>query len=135
MKDDATFFVGQKAFIRKGDEVLVLNDPKEGLDFAGGKIQEGEDDLVASLQREVREETGLEIKVGSPFTTWVNVFPAHHRFAGKKVFLVGYKCEYVSGDITLSDEHNNFHWVNKDNFNEVTDGSVFFDALKKYFTE
>ena len=42
MKDDALFCVGQKAFIEKEGKVLILHDPVEGLDFPGGKIQEGE---------------------------------------------------------------------------------------------
>ena len=133
MKEDALFYVGQKAFIKKGDEILVLGDPTEGLDFPGGKIQEGEEDLIEALKREVREETGLEIEAGAPFITWVNTFPAHHRLAGKKVYLVGYKCEYVSGEVTQSDEHDKFRWVTKDNFKEVDDGTTWFEVLKKYF--
>ncbi len=75
MKEDAQFYVVQKTFIRKGNEVLVLGDPEEGLDYPGGKIQEGEIDPAQSLKREVREETGLEIEVGDPFVTWTNTFP------------------------------------------------------------
>jgi 8-oxo-dGTP diphosphatase len=133
MNEDQTFFVGQKAFIKKGDELLVLGDPNEGLDYPGGKIQEGETDLIESLKREVREETGLEISVGEPFATWMNTFPTHHRHGGKKVYLVGYKCEYVSGDVTLSNEHDKFSWVTKENYKEVDDGTSYFDILDIYF--
>ncbi len=133
MKEDAQFYVGQKAFIQKGNEVLVLGDPHEGLDYPGGKIQEGETDLSESLKREVREETGLEIEVGAPFATWTNTFPAHHRLAGKQVYLVGYRCKYVSGEVKLSDEHDKFHWVTKENYKEVDDGTTYFDILNKYF--
>lgn len=133
MKEDQTYWVGQKAFILKGDEVLVLSDPIEGLDFPGGKIQEGETDLSLSLQREVKEESGLEINIGEPFAVWQNQFPDHHKHSGKKVYLVAFRCDYVSGDVTLSDEHNNFRWVNKDNFPEANDGTQYFDILKKYF--
>jgi 8-oxo-dGTP diphosphatase len=134
MNEDAEFYVGQKAFIRKGNTVLVLSDPHEGLDYPGGKIQLGETDLIESLKREVREETGLEIKVGAPLATWTNTFPPHHRLAGKQVYLVGYRCEYVSGDVKLSDEHNKFVWVNKDNYKEIDDGTSYFDILNKYFS-
>jgi len=133
MKEDAQFYVVQKAFIRKGNEVLVLGDPEEGLDYPGGKIQEGEIDPVESLKREVREETGLEIEVGDPFVTWTNAFPGGHRLAGKHVFLVGYRCKYVSGEVKLSDEHDKFSWVTKENYREVNDGTSFFDILNKYF--
>ena len=133
MKEDASFYVGQKAFIEKDGQVLVLGDPIEGLDYPGGKIQEGEFDLVESLKREVREETGLEISVGAAFATWTNIFPPQHRLAGKRVFLVGYKCTYISGEVTLSNEHDKFSWITKENFNTVNDGASYFEILKKYF--
>ena len=139
MKNDALFCVGQKAFIEKGDKVLVLFDSKEGLDFPGGKIQEGEakdadaSSLVLALQREVREETGLEIETFNPFAVWYHEFPKGHRNYPKVVYLVAFRCKYVSGDITLSDEHDNFRWVDKNDYKEVDDGSDYFDVLRKYF--
>jgi len=135
MKSDETFFAVQKAFIEKDRKVLVLNDPVEGLDFPGGKIQEGEMDLVKSLKREVVEETGLEIEVGVPFVTWHETFPKDHSLAGKKAFLVGYMCKYVSGEVKLSHEHDNFKWVDKENYKEVDDGTSYFNYLTKYFKE
>jgi len=135
MRDDNEIFqVGQKAFIEKDGEVLVLNDPTEGLDYPGGRLQFGEMDLVEALKREVREETSLEIEVMEPFFTSIYEFPAGHNLAGKKVFLVCYKCKYISGDVTISNEHDNFRWVNKENYHEVDDQSSFFDMLKKYYS-
>ena len=139
MNNDALFCVGQKAFIERDGKVLILNDPSEGLDFPGGKIQDGEakdgdvSSLFHSLQREVREETGLEIEVSNPFVVWYHEFPKNHRNYPKVVYLVGFKCKYVSGEIKLSDEHNKFKWVDKNDYIEVDDGSDYFDALKKYF--
>ncbi len=133
------FCVGQKAFIEKDGMVLVLGDPKEGLDFPGGKIQEGEardgdaSSLAEPLKREVREETGLEIEVDDPFGVWYHEFPKESRNYGKVVYLVGFKCKYVSGEVKLSDEHNKYQWVNKDNYKKVDDGSDYFDVLEKYF--
>ena len=139
MKSDALFCVGQKAFIEKDGRVLILYDPVEGIDFPGGKIQEGEakngdvDSLISALKREVREETGLEIEAFNPFAVWYHEFPKNHRNYGKVVYLVAFKCKYVSGDITLSEEHNKFKWVDKNNYQEVDDGSDYFDVLRKYF--
>jgi len=133
MNDEQIFYVAQKAFIKKGNDVLVLNDPVEGLDFPGGKIQVGENDIVESLKREVREETGLEIIVGKPFFTIIEAFSNTHKYAGKKAYIVCYKCEYVSGEVKLSHEHDNFTFVNKDNCKSVDDGTSYFEILKKYF--
>lgn len=133
MKEDQEFFVGQKAFIRKGDEVLIVLIKNNFFDFPGGKVQVDETDMEKSLQREVTEETGLTIKIGNPFTTWIHEPPQGHRLHGKKIYLVGYICEYISGEITLSDEHENFRWVNKTNCHQFDDNSHYFKALKKYF--
>lgn len=139
MKRDALFCVGQKAFIEKDGRVLVLNDPTEFLDFPGGKIQEGEakdgdaSSLLISLQREVMEETGLTIKVGDPFAVWYHEFQKGSRNYGKVVYLVAFKCTYISGELKLSDEHDNFKWVDKINYKEVDDGSDYFDVLRKYW--
>jgi 8-oxo-dGTP diphosphatase len=140
-KRDALFCVGQKAFIEKDGKVLVLFDPSEGLDFPGGKIQEGEakegdrSSLTNALKREVREETGIEIEVFDPFEVWYHEFPTHHRNAGKVVYLVAFKCKYVSGEVLLSEEHNNYRWVDNKNYKEVDDGGNYFDLLEKYFAK
>lgn len=140
MKKDALFCVGQKAFIKKDDKVLVLNDPLAGLDFPGGKIQESEakegntDSLVDALKREVREETGLEIEVFEPFAVWYRKFSdKNHRNYGKEVYLIAFRCKYVSGEIKLSEEHNKFKWVDRNNYKEMDDKSEYFDVLEKFF--
>ncbi|MFA5348978.1 MAG: NUDIX domain-containing protein [Candidatus Paceibacterota bacterium] len=139
MKKDALFCVGQKAMIEKDGKILVLNDPIEGLDYPGGKIQEGEakngdaSSLINALRREVREETGLEIEVYNPFAAWYHEFPMGHRNYGKVVYLVIFNCKYVSGELKLSEEHNNFRWIDKNNYKNLDDGSDYFDVLEKYF--
>ena len=131
--DDKLFYVGQKAFIDKNGEVLVLNDPVHGLDFPGGKIQEMDVALDEALHREVLEETNLEIEIGEPFFRWYKEFPVGHRNEGKQVYLIGFKCKYKDGEVKLSDEHDNFKWVNKNNFREVEVANPYFKALEKYF--
>jgi 8-oxo-dGTP pyrophosphatase MutT (NUDIX family) len=133
---EAIFNVGQKAFIKKDGKVLVMWN-KYGLDFPGGRIMETEimgknrnESLVESLKREVIEETGLEIEVGEPFAVWF--------YKRKKtVFLVGYECKYVSGEIIISDEHYKYKWVDKNNYKDVDVGenSDYFEALEKYFNK
>ncbi len=130
--DDKLFYVGQKAFIDKDGEVLVLFDQFVGLDFPGGKIQEGETNIEEALKREVREETSLEIEVGGPFQTWLWQIRRGEN-AGKYIFLVGYRCKYVSGDVKLSDEHSEFKWVNKDTYKEVDQENPYFKYLEDYF--
>ncbi len=56
------------AVITRGEEVLLAQRPPDGLlgnlwEFPGGKLEPGES-LEAALQREIREELGVEIRVG-----------------------------------------------------------------------
>lgn len=91
--------------------------------------------LIRSLKREVKEETGLEIEVFNPFAVWYHEFPKGHRNYGKVVYLVAFKCKYVSGELKLSDEHDKFRWVDKNDYKEVDDGSDYSDVLRKYFEQ
>ena len=134
MEEDKLFCVGQKAFIEKDGEVLILHTPAAGLDFPGGKIQKGEIDFMESLKREVREETELEIETGDPFVVWYNEFFPPHRNAGKKVYLVGFRCKYLSGEVKLSSEHNRYQWIGKEEYKKLNDDRDYFKALEKYFT-
>ena len=129
MSADQLFYVGQKAFIEKDGKVLTLKHEK-GLDFPGGKVKEGELDFINELKREVREETGLEIEVGDPFVVWHTKFPKNAHF----IYLIGFKCQYVSGELKLSDEHVGHKWVDMSNYEELdTVDAYYFPALKKYF--
>ena len=138
-KQDELFCVGQKAVIHKNGHVLVLHDPLPFpgcLDLPGGKIQEGERDFKLALQREVREETNLKIKVGKPFFTSYWEFPigSSHRNKGKKIFLVFYRCKYISGEVVISDEHDWYKWVTKENYkDELKEKNNMYQALTQYF--
>jgi 8-oxo-dGTP diphosphatase len=135
VKPDKQFYIGQKAFIEKDGSILVLHDPLLGLDFPGGKIQEGETDFTEALRREVREETSLEVTVGKPFTTWHYQFPQEggHRNAGKDIYIVGFTCAYVGGEVTLSDEHDEYYWVNKTTYQSLKEKGGYYEALRQYF--
>ena len=132
MKDEL-FFVGQKAFIEKDGKVLILIFADEKIDFPGGKIQEGEIDPKASLEREVLEEVGIKVKVGQTLLNTIEAFPLGHKLYGKRVFISWYSCEYESGEVTLSEEHDNYFWVNKESYKSVDDGTSYFAILEKYF--
>lgn len=135
MAKNQTFYVGQKVLIRKGDELLLLIDPRSGLDLPGGRIQEGEKDLKVSMQREIKEEIGLNIEIGLPVVTWTWQIKVEQN----PVFLVGYESKYISGEIKLSSEHSEFHWVTKETYSNFAskyreENPEICEAIESYFT-
>ncbi len=108
--------VATKALIVRDDSVLRLwkSDaeaavgfaPDERWDLPGGRLRLGESP-VASLHREVLEETSLQVEILGPGFVW-------HRYLEHEQFqLVGitFVCRHVLGDVCLSPEHSDFRWV------------------------
>lgn len=130
MESNQLFFVSLKAFIEKENQLLLLINSDGGLDFPGGQIQMEENNLEEILQREVMEETGLTIKMEKPVATWKMDFTNPN----KSVFFVVYKCKYLSGEVNLSSEHQDYHWVSKENYSSFQQDSIWFKQVEKYFS-
>jgi 8-oxo-dGTP diphosphatase len=136
-KLDTKLYFGQKAFVEKAGKVLVLRDPlalvgtQSGIDFPGGKYRWGET-LENALQREVREETGLEIEIGRPLFVWTSK-NLKQKTKTVHVVRVGYLCKYKSGTVKLSDEHDAYEWVDKKGYLKWKDKTDDFKALEVYF--
>jgi ADP-ribose pyrophosphatase YjhB (NUDIX family) len=71
--------------------------------FPGGRIRKGES-LLQALQREVKEETGLEITSHKLIDVYSRVFPERHDIA--IVFL----CKCGKGNVKLNDEHSEYRF-------------------------
>ncbi len=96
------------AFIQKDGRYLITKRPpdkSEALkwEFPGGKIEEGERE-EDSIIREIREELSITIK---PLKRLAHV---HMHKQGKEFMLIGWLCDWVEGDITLT-EHVDSRWV------------------------
>ena len=94
MKVDETIRV-VAGVIRRGDEVLLaqrFDDTHLGglWEFPGGKVQKGES-LKGALGREVREELGVEVRVGELYFETTHVYP------DRRVHLSFFECQLVRG--------------------------------------
>jgi A/G-specific adenine glycosylase len=83
------------AVFQKSNRVLIAQRPAEGLlgslwEFPGGKQQPGED-LSACLQREIREELGIEVEVSDLFGVY------RHAYTHFRVTLHAFRCRLCNG--------------------------------------
>jgi 8-oxo-dGTP diphosphatase len=100
---------GVKGIIMKDDKFLVLTKPNGDFDLPGGRVEPGEN-LKDSLRREIKEETGLEVEIKESVGRWT--------FKKKsKLFVMGvtYLCEFLAGQVKLSDEHDGYFWSDLEN--------------------
>jgi 8-oxo-dGTP diphosphatase len=106
--------IGVGAVILDGDRVLLVRRGHEPLkgewSLPGGAVELGET-LVEALVREVREETGLEIRVGSV----VEVVDRVHRAADGRIeyhfVIVDYLCAPISGRLAPSSDADDACWA------------------------
>jgi len=72
-------FIVTAAVIQQNGLVLIQRRPQKGLlaglwEFPGGKLEASDADLAACLQREIREEIGVEIAVGEGFGVYKHAY-------------------------------------------------------------
>lgn len=75
-------------------------------EFPGGKIEPAETEMEC-IQREIREELNIEIKMLD------RLLPSIHCYPTFTIELIPYTANYVSGELRLK-EHNSYVLLNRD---------------------
>lgn len=103
------------AIIRDGDKIFATQrgygEFKDGWEFPGGKIEEGETPTEA-LIREIKEELDTIIEVGELLDTVEYDYPNFH------LTMHCYLCTVKSGNLVLN-EHKAARWLTKDTLDTV----------------
>ena len=111
--------------ITDGDRILLQNRTKndwQGYTLPGGHVEPGES-FVDAVIREVKEETGLDIK--NPRLAGVKQFPIE---GGRYVVLL-FKANEYSGTVVSSDE-GQMVWVDSNHLPEIHTVDDFEDLIR-----
>ena len=103
------------AIIRDGNKIFATQrgygDYKDGWEFPGGKIEQGETPQQA-LAREIKEELDTDIVVGNLLTTIEYDYPAFH------LSMQCFWCRIVEGTPVLK-EHEAARWLDIEHIDSV----------------
>lgn len=118
-------FTAIKAFIIHNGKVLLLKESSKYVDGAnvgkfdvvGGRVKHGQR-FDESLIREIKEETGLDVKIGRPF--FVNEWRPIVR--GEQWQIVGtfFECFAESDKVVLSGDHEEYIWIDPKEYKKYT---------------
>lgn len=115
------FYLAGHALICKDDEYLVMRRSTKNdymplkWDLPGGTIEAGET-VEQGLLREVKEETGLEIRVGRALYIYTNLSQLPDRQTFQSVYL----CNYVLGEVKTDPlEHDDHAWLDREQLRQV----------------
>lgn len=121
-----------KALNQEGEPIIFATQRgygkfKDGWEFPGGKIEEGETPQEA-LKREIMEELDTEITVGKLIDTIEYEYPTFH------LSMDCFWCEVVKGELVLK-EAEDAKWLKKDELGEVAWLPADVELIEKIGTE
>ena len=105
-------------------------------ELPGGHIEYGED-IVDGLKREIREELGMEISVGDPFTVFTSINHVKNAQYIEVVYFAKFEGDIKSIHINPED-HSEFEWFAETDIQKVIDTNRIEEdpevqAIKKGF--
>lgn len=111
----------------RGEEILLQNRVKtdwRGYCFPGGHVEPGES-IVDSVVREVKEETGLEVR--KLHLCGIKQFPID----GGRYLVFFFKTDSFSGELTSSEE-GKMEWIHRKRLPQINTVSDFMEMLKVF---
>jgi len=108
--------IAGKAVIIHSGKVLILRESKKyddgthagRYDLPGGRVEPGEH-IEETLVREAKEECGLDVEVGRPI--FVGDWSPVVKDVQLQIFGIFFKCTIKKADVILSQDHDDFKWI------------------------
>lgn len=121
--------LGVGALVLHRNRILLVERGKEPLkgwwSLPGGVLEVGER-LEEGLRREVREETGLEVKPLTIVEVFERIMPDKHGRTEYHYVLIDYLCRVTGGDLAAGDDVSRAEWIARRDLGDyrITDGTA-----------
>ena len=119
---------------KQGELLLVKNRYRDTWEFPGGQVEVGEN-LIEALQREIREESGIEVEVGELFCISSNTakYPGHSgvKEVPTKV-MMDFICHRAGGTEHTSDETCQVGWFRPEDACHMITTPALAERFKAY---
>ena len=91
---------------REDNRVIILKNARGEWEYPGGQVEKGET-IIEGLQREITEETGVQVQVGP-------LVGIYSRICEPMTVNFTFLCKWVAGQLKTSDESVEVIWEQKD---------------------
>lgn len=127
--------VGQKAIILNSENKILLLQRSDKCGAAGkwslpgGALEKGEEPFE-SIQREIKEETQLNISDLKPYYV-TSSFSEDHDF----MVIIAYSCKAMTDNVNLNWEHDHYLWLSKEKAFQLdltSNGKLFLEKFDYY---
>ena len=130
-------FAATKAFIVHDGKILILRESNKYQDgtnvgkfvIVGGRINPGER-FDESLLREIKEETGLNVRLGKPFH--VDEWRPVKNNEQWHIVATFFECFSDSDNVILSEDHDKYEWIDPKSYKAYNLIQNLFPAFEAY---
>lgn len=120
----------------EGKILLVKNSYRGIWEYPGGQVEAGEH-LIEALQREIREESGIEVEVGELFCVASNTCKYSGYYGVKEIptkVMFDFICKPVGGAEHASDETSDVGWFTPEEAQAMIVAPALVERFKAYLS-
>lgn len=137
---ETKIFCATKAFITREGKVLILRESHQyedgtnenKYDVVGGRVKPGQR-FDESLEREIKEETDLKVKIGRPF--FANEWRPKVKGEQWQIIGIFFECESVTDKVALSKDHNDYKWIKPEDYKNYNLIENLYPAFEAYLNK